>query len=120
MTVAGRYVDKFIIVLIAGAGLLQVADYSMTYYALHSKSYFHEIGLVASWALSHGNTGWYGWYWYLVALFDLLFLMFLGVLAGLSYRRYKTPLLPIAAFVSLYVCEIYAVANNLTLLIKWS
>jgi hypothetical protein len=118
LTVAGRYVDKFIIVLIGVAGLLQVADYSMTYYALHSKSYFHEIGLVASWALSHGNTGWYGWY--LMALFDLLFLMFSGVLAGLSYRRYKTLLLPIAAFVSLYVCEIYAVANNLTLLIKWS
>ena len=67
MTVAGRYIDKFIMVLIAGAGLLQLTDYSMTYYTLHSKPYFYEMGLVGSWALSHGSIG-----WYLMGLFDFL------------------------------------------------
>ena len=113
MTVAGRYVDKFIIVLIAGAGLLQVVDYSMTYYALHSKPYLDEMGLVGSWALSHGNIG-----WYLMELFDFLTLLFLSAVAVFWYRRYKTPLLPLLAFVSLYVSEIYAVTNNTVWLIK--
>lgn len=113
MTVAGRYVDKFIIVLIAGAGLLRVADYSMTYYALHSKPYFYEMGLVGSWALSHGNIG-----WYLMGLFDFLMLLFLSAVAIFWYRRYKTPLLPLVAFVSLYVSEIYAVTHNTVWLIR--
>jgi hypothetical protein len=102
-------------VLIAGAGLLQVADYSMTYYALHFKPYFYEMGLVGSWALSHGNIG-----WYLMGLFDFLMLLFLSALAVFSYRRYKTPLLPLVAFVSLYVSGIYAVTHNALLLIRGS
>ena len=115
MTVAGRYVDKFIIVLIAGAGLLQVADYSMTYYALHSSPYFYEMGLVGSWALSQGSIG-----WYLMGLFDFLMLLLLSTVALFSYRRYKTPLLPLVAFVSLYVSEMYALTNNTVLLISGS
>ena len=115
MTVARRYFDRFIIVLIAGAWLLQVADYSMTYYALHSNPYFYERGLVGSWALSHGSIG-----WYLMALFDFLMLLLLSAVGVFSYRRYKTPLLPLAAFVSLYVSEIYAVTNNTVLLISGS
>ena len=115
MTVVRTYVDKFIMVLIAGAWLLQVTDYCMTYYALHSNPYFYERGLVGSWALSHGSAG-----WYLMALFALLMLLLLSSVAVFSYRRYKTPLLPLAAFVSLYVSEIYAVTNNTMLLISGS
>jgi hypothetical protein len=115
LTVARRYFDRFVIVLIAGACLLQVADYSMTYYALHSNPYFYEKGLVGSWALSQGNIG-----WYLMGLFDFLMLLLLSAVAVLSYRRYRTPLLPLAAFISLYVSEIYALTNNTALLISRS
>jgi hypothetical protein len=115
LTVAGRYIDKFIIVLIAGAGLLQLTDYSITYYMLHSKPYFYEAGLVGSWALSHGSIG-----WYLMGLFFFLTLLLVSVVAVFWYHRYKTPLLPLAAFVSLYVSEIYAVTNNTMLLIRES
>ncbi len=113
MTVAGRYIDKFIVVLIAGAGLLQLTDYSITYYTLHSRPDFYEMGLVGSWALSHGGIG-----WYLMGLFDFLTLLLLSAVAVFWYRRYKTPLLPLAAFVSLYISEIYAVANNTMWLVR--
>ena len=113
MTIAGRHIDKFILVIIAGAGLLQVGDYSMTYYALHSNPYLSEIGVVGSWALSHGSIG-----WYLMGLFDFLTLLLLSAVAIFWHRRYKTPLLPLAAFVSLYISEIYAVTNNTMWLIK--
>jgi hypothetical protein len=55
-----------------------------------------------------------------MALFDFLMLLLLSAVGVLAYRRYKTPLLPLAAFVSLYVSEIYAVTNNTVLLINGS
>jgi len=113
LIVAGRHIDKVIVALIGVAGLLVVADYSLTYYALHSKPYFYETGLVGSWALSHSDTG-----WYLMGLFDFLILLFLGALAVFSYRRYKTILLPLVAFIPLLFSEIYALTNNAVWLIR--
>jgi hypothetical protein len=108
-----RYVVKFILFLMIGATLLQVIDYSITYYALHSSPYFEEIGIMCSWTLSFGGIG-----WVLMALFKIMYIVALGSVCVLLFRKYKTLVWPIVASIPIYVSGIYAVTNNVMLMTR--
>lgn len=111
MTITDRYVAKFILFLMIGATLLQVIDYATTYYALHSSTYFEEIGIMGSWVLSFGGSG-----WVLMALFKIMYIVALGVVCVLLFRKYKTLVWPIVASIPICISGVYAVTNNAILL----